>query len=409
MTRPRLYQLLLGLAVLLIPMLVWVGVAGANSFRTGDNVTVASGVTLDKTVFASGRNITIAGTVNGDVFCAGMTVNISGTVNGDVMCAGQTVTITGTVNGDARLAGQTINLSGPISGNVSAAGQTLTTDSKANIGRDAQFGGTDVVLNGKVGRDLTVGGTNVTLNSVVGRDVTGAMQQLNLEPNAKVNGALEYTSDRKLNQADGAQVNGTVTRHTPDRRESHRTYGSIVKLKGAFAAYCFLAALFMGLILILLAPRAFHLASASALNHVGMTFLMGFIGSIAIPVVIGLLFATIIGIPLALVALALWLGVIGLTGFMAAYAVGRWLFRSSIDNVIAYMLLGIAILMVLYFIPFLGVLAVLAAYWFGLGMILLQLRRWPKPAYHAATIHHIDVLDEPEPSTTQPKRRKSQP
>ena len=70
-----------------------VSVVEAQSFQSDNDVTVAKSKFVSSTLWASWKNIDIAGTVKGDVFCVGQNVTINGTVEGDAISASQIVTI----------------------------------------------------------------------------------------------------------------------------------------------------------------------------------------------------------------------------------------------------------------------------------------------------------------------------
>lgn len=376
----RLKYLIAGLVVVL-PILVLAAVVQAHSFRSGNNVTVAQNATLNQTLFASGLTLDVAGTVNGDVFCAGQNITVSGTVNGDVMCAGQSVSVTGTVNGNVRLAGQDVTINGQVSGNATVAGQSFTLDSRSKIGGDLSAVGSDITLNGPVGRDAAFGSGTVTINSSVGRDVKAAVSTLTLGSKANVSGNINYTSSKDLIRNSGAVVGGSITRSAPKQQE-HVRPGSIVTFGWLSALYMFVSFLLIALVLVLLLPRVFYVPAEYARRHMGRTFLVGLVSSIVVPVVlIGLMF-TVIGIPLALFAGLVWLVLVLLSGPFAAFLLGRLILHGVTNNPIWTMLLGGAILLILYFVPFLGVLTTLLTLWFGLGAILLRTTHLPRPNYN---------------------------
>ena len=380
----RMKLLLLGLLVAL-PILAGVSVARAQDFHTGNDITVAKGETVDKTFFAAGRTVDIAGKINGDVFCAGQNITISGEVTGDVICAGQTVRVSGTVGGDVRVAGQSVTLSGTIMHNLSAAGQSVVSDSDSIVKGDASIGGQTATLNGSVGRDLAAGSNSLTLNNVVGRDVQVSGQDLTLGGNAKIAGNVIYTSRNQLHREGGAQIAGHITHNLPKQHERHARVGSIFRMSIWFALYMLLAALLVGLVLVLLMPHAFHGASETALHHPGKTLLTGFIASIVAPIVVILLMFTVVGIPLGVLLLLAWLLVLALAGPFAAYYTGRLLMQKA-TNAIAIMALGTLVLLLLYFVPILGGIVWFLALWFGLGIILLQAKRLPKQRYDTVAI-----------------------
>jgi cytoskeletal protein CcmA (bactofilin family) len=369
------------IAVLLaLPVLAWVSVAHAQSFRSGNDVTVASGQTVNSTLFATGHTVDIAGTVNGDVFCAGQSVTVSGRINGDVICAGQDLTVTGTVTGDVRLAGQQVTLGATVAGNATIGAETYSQTSGGRVDGDLTVGANQTTLNGLVGRDVAVGGTTLTVASVVSRNVQFAGTDLRLASNARVGGSINYTSNNTLQKSSGAIVAGEVTKHAPSKQEKH-----VWPFSWLFALYIFVSFLVAALLLVLLLPRMFERTARTARAHMGKTFLVGFLASIIVPALLMVIFVTVIGIPFALVAGLIWLLLGILAGPVAAYLLGHYVLSGS-RNAILIMLVGAAILFLLYLLPFIGFLAWLLAEWFGLGALLLQARRVGMPHYGMETL-----------------------
>lgn len=385
----RIKLLLIGILAA-VPILTGVSVAQAHSFHSGDNVTISRNETVDHTIFAAGRTIDIAGKVNGDVFCAGQNITLSGTITGDVICAGQNVRIAGQVNGDVRVAGQNVTVGGTITRNLSAAGQTVSLEAGAKVSGDVSIGGQDATLNGAVGRDLAIGSTTATLNSIIGRDVQSAGQNLTLGSDAKVAGNITYTSKNTLDRGEGSQVAGKITRNEPKQREQGNRIGSIIRMSVWAALYMLIALMLAAVVLVLVMPRVFHSATDVAVKRPGKTLLVGFIASLVMPIVIALLMFSIIGIPLGILVLVGWLFASLLASTFSAYYVGR-LLLSDATNAVGIMALGTLVLLLLYFVPILGAIVWIFALWFGLGTILLQANRLPKPRYNIAAIEASPV------------------
>jgi hypothetical protein len=264
------------------------------------------------------------------------------------------------------------------------AGQTFVLASHASIGQDLSVAGQNVTLNGPIERDLAAGSGSVTINSSVGRNVQAHVRTLSLGNKADIGGSVDYTSNKSLARSKGAVVAGSITRSSP--KAGHVRPGAIVPVNFLMALYMFITFLLIALLLVLFMPRAFHLAAETARMHLLRTFLVGFVASIVVPVVLVALLFTIIGIPLALFLGLVWLVVVLLSGSFAAYLLGRLLLRGATNNAIWTILLGGAVLLILYFVPFLGVLTSLVGLWFGLGTILQQLLRMPRPRYDMSSV-----------------------
>ena len=370
---------LLIIALLLLTLTVSVGVAGAQSFRSGDNVTVAEGQRIDGTLWASGKNIDIAGTVNGDVFCAGQNVTISGTVRGDVICVAQTIRIAGSVNGDVRLAAQTVTISGDVNNNSSIAAQTFLLEGAGSVVGDASVAANDANLIGRVGRDASIAAQTVAISSSIGRELKATTEHLSLNSDARVGGDLSYTSANKANVANGATIGGITNRYEPKETANHR--GRLFGFSALTALYTIISLLIVALALVLLVPQLFRVVSGVAITSPLKTLLVGVVAVFVFPIVFVALLLTVLGIPLALLLLLGWLLILALSGLFFSYYLGRLLLKNQ-PNPIIIMLVGSLIVLVLHVVPILGFVIGAVAIWMGSGMLLLSLKRqFVRPQY----------------------------
>jgi cytoskeletal protein CcmA (bactofilin family) len=363
----------LTISLVILSALAFVGVANAQSFKSGDTVTVATNETISGMLFASGNSIDIAGTINGDLYCAGATVTISGTVNGDVLCAGQTIVISGKIDGDARLAASTVTLSSDITGSATVGAQTLVIDNDAKINRDLLGGVNSLTLNGEIGRDMLAGGTDVIVNGKIGRNLKGGVENITIGSSGVIGGNVEYVGTKDPVISSGGRIDGTITRTEPKSESASATFSPVAFTFGFFI-YGLIAMLLVALILVGLFPRVFNEASEITMKKPGITFLTGLVAAVVIPISIGILLVSFVGIPLAILALLVWFIVIILSGPFSAYLLGKYLLPKS-SQPIGIMALGGAVLFVSYFIPIIGFFTMIGAYLFGTGMILSR-SRW---------------------------------
>jgi len=364
----KIVTLTLGLVIL--SGLVFVGVANAQSFKSGDTISVPASETINGMLFATGSNIDIAGTVNGDVYCAGQTINISGTVNGDVICAGQTVNVSGKIDGSLRLAGQTVTLSGTIGNSATIATQDLTIDKNAVITRDLLGGSQNVTVNGSIGRDFVSGTRSLTVYGTVGRDVRGGLDTLTVGSTGVIGGNVDYYGTKDPVVTTGGKITGTITRTTP-KKQQFTDYSPVAFAIGWFI-YSFIAMLALALVMVGLFPRVLEKSAAETMKKPGKAALVGALAIILTPVFIVMLFMTVIGAPLAILTILTWIVIMILSTPFAAFLLGRALLRDAKQKPIVVMLLGASILIVSYFIPIIGFITLIAAYLFGVGMILVQ-------------------------------------
>jgi hypothetical protein len=148
------------------------------------------------------------------------------------------------------------------------------------------------------------------------------------------------------------------------------------------AWYLFFASLVVGLAVILVFPRQVHDISSGAINKPGRVLLVGLATSILAPIVILAALLTLVGMPLAFFIGLLWFTVVVASGPLFAYFVGRLLLRKYATQPVLTMLVGVVAVFVLYLIPVINLLAMIASLWFGSGMLLVQLaKHYKKPVY----------------------------
>jgi cytoskeletal protein CcmA (bactofilin family) len=362
------------------PVVAWAGLAHAQTFsaNTDEHRTVNS------TLYSAGHTVDVRGTVNGDVFCAGETVTVNATVHGDVICAGQDITIKGHVDGDVRVAGQTVHIGAQVQRNLTLFAQTFTLDSDAKVGQDALVNGGTSDVQGSVGRDMILNSSDGTVMNTVGRNLRFSGDDLHIRSGATVHGDVQYTSTHDADISSLAHISGSTHHTVPDQSRRHGHRGMVVGFSLGFYLIALMLLGVTALVLVLLFPKPLHEVSGVIARSMGKTLLTGFLAGLAVPIAFFVLLFSLVGIPLAVILLLAWFLVLLLSGPVAAYYLGSMVLAKS-KNSILMMMLGTFLLVTLYFVPVIGMLAMLVASWLGSGAILLMLkRRLPAPKYHVS-------------------------
>ncbi len=342
--------------------------ARAQSIRTGSSTNIQKSETVDSSLVIAGETINIAGTVQGDVYCAGQTVSITGTVRGDVMCAGQTVNVSGLVEGDIRVAGQQVRLDGRVDGSATLLGQAVSVDKSTVIADDLLITASTATVDGSVARDLGIAANTARVNAPVGRNLSGQVAQLTLGTSANIKGSIDYTSSRNLTREDGAKVAGEVKRREP-KQQPNKSKWAVMPF--ATLAYLLISLMLVALVLVVLFPRLFEQTNAYSRKNLGLTALVGAGTLFAAPIVMVILAVTFVGLPLSFMALLAWLLLLSLSGPVTGYIVGeRILSRTKYKKPFLYMLVGGAIVLVLYVVPVVNIFALLGAGVVGTGAVV---------------------------------------
>ncbi len=347
--------------VVLCLLTLFVAPAFATEFRTGNTITVGADEVIDDDLMAAGGSVVIQGKVTGDVLAAGQTVRVTGPVGGSVMAAGQNVIVTGDVDGSARLAGGSVTLGGLVKRNAQAAGQSLVVSETADIRKDVHVAGTSFDLDGAIGRMLGIAAQTAAIRGAVGGDVLFEGQHLSLGPAAKVGGELAYRSDVEPEIAQGATVVGGVTklpsRQGAERKRGFSPVGFILKLLAWFA---------FGAVGIALLPRIFRAAAAAVGVRFWWNVLLGFLLLVAGPIAAIIVMVTVIGLPLGVVGLIVFLIALLFSSIPVGIYLGGWLFRSASPYLALF--IGLLALGLLGLVPYLGFIVKLLTLLVGLAV-----------------------------------------
>jgi cytoskeletal protein CcmA (bactofilin family) len=348
-------------------------VAYAAEPRSGDIVVVGPDEVIDDDLYAFGSTVDIQGTVRGDVIAFAQSVTVSGTVTGDLIAAGATVSVPGSVEGSIRAGAVTLALSGAVGEDVVAGARELGVGQDSSIGRDLLAGAESIRMQGQVGRRLTAGANNLTIGGSVGGDVKVEVESLTITDGAVIGGNLVYTSDNQATIGQGAQIRGTVEQREPRRPErADDGPGAIV---GWFQT---LIGMFLtGLLFVLLLPRFSGRTIETLRSSPWASLGLGVLSLLVTPLAALLLFVLglFIGgwwiglILLAIFAIAMVLGFV-IAGLFTGRQVVERIGRPDVHLLVA-LAIGLAILLLIGVVPFLGPLVVILATLFGLGTLIL--------------------------------------
>ena len=354
----------------------------ALDLRGGDTITIGSGEVIEGDLYIAGSDITINGTVSGDVWAAGRSITINGSVNGAVTAAGQYINLNGTIARSARIAGQALIVNGAIGTDLLAFGSTVDISNKTTVGTDLLIGCATANIAGQVNRNVKGGADDIKISGTIGGDLKLEVNRLTITSTANIKGNLEYTSENEAVIETGGQVAGRITHQMPEPEKKGDTRGILPWIAAAGVAgliagkvLSFLMVLVIAVIFIFTIRRR-TVAMADSIRtspwaSLGWGALILFVTPFAAIIVC----ITIIGLPLGLIALALWGIAIYLSQIPVALCIGLLLIGrfkkvASGGILVGAVAAGLAILMLLRLIPVVGFLVSLAVILFGMGSLV---------------------------------------
>lgn len=338
--------------------------------------TIAKPGTIREDVYLAGRSVEVREQVAGDVVAAGVRVSIENRVRGDVLAAGGAVTVRATVDDDVRAAGGSVEVAGHVGDDVLAAGGEVLLPRSATIGGRAWLAGGSIAIAGQVGQGVRAAAGDIAITGQIAGDVELAGETITIGPQAVIRGNLTYYSANEASIDSKALIAGTVTRRDGAARAAPGPSAAGTRL-GLFAA------LAVATIVYYLLLPVFSLQTAAAIRSAPWQSLgLGLAMLATTPLVVVLLFISLLGVWLALVVLALYLALLIaglLTGALALADLGLTLARLAETPPRAWRIGSIAatfaLLWLLCFIPVLGALSVFALLVLGIGALTAALWR----------------------------------
>jgi hypothetical protein len=223
----------------------------------------------------------------------------------------------------------------------------------------------DVLIRGRVDGDVVVASGDVTIRGTVDGDVVTFDGTATLGRRAHVGGDLRYI-DKKPVVTPGAQVDGKTKRFSGE----FKGVGAGIAI--GFWLAVTLSLLVLGLLLLLLAPRAGDAVARTSGAKLGVSIALGIAAFIALPILAVLACVTILGLPFGIGLLLALFPLYGIAYATTALVIGN---RITKGAGIAAFVVGLLILRLLALIPIAGGLIGLIALIVGLGVLLKTLLR----------------------------------
>jgi cytoskeletal protein CcmA (bactofilin family) len=224
----------------------------------------------------------------------------------------------------------------------------------------------DILIRGTVHGDVVAVNGDVTIRGKVTGDVATVAGTAMLGRRARIGGDLTYF-DHKPVVARGAKVSGKTQKYDTGKLTVPLGVAAI-----AFWLAISLSLLVLGLLLLLLAPRAGEAVARTARTRLGASIGIGILAFILLPILGVLACVTVLGIPFGVGLLAALYPLYAIGYATTAFVVGRMILKSA--RIPAF-LVGLIILRLLALIPFAGGLIGLLAIILGLGLLFMTLFR----------------------------------
>jgi len=367
----KLIKFLLIFGLIVIPLTA----IKATDKTNNETLFVAQDEIISGNLIAAGENIIIDGTISGDLIVAAKSLVVTGRVEGDILALSQDIEIEGEVGGNVRVFGDSVNIDSNITRNLNVFGSNVNIGENTRVGWDVlTISVSSVRIRGNIYGSLSAYGQKVFIASKIGKnvDVTnyGQNQNLTIAKETVINGDLNYSARIPAEIASGANISGQ-TNYQELQEENKTTFSSWAWSR----LFSVLSIILIGLVLIFLMPKYLKDINENLKKHSGKIALVGSGLLLIVPPLSLILLFTIIGVPLALVLISLWLAGMFLAKTLIAVVLGeiliKDLFKKPSAHIFWSLILGAFILSLIFSLPFVGWFIRLVAIAFGLGSIVL--------------------------------------
>lgn len=298
-------------------------IASGCSLSIGGDEAVSHRVGSD--YFGAGGFVNLTDPVAGDAFLAGGQVATAAEVSGDLVAAGGQVSIGGSVGDDAYAAGGDVKVDAIVRGNARIGGGDIAVGPATVIAGSTTLAGGRVNFEGDSHGYLHINGGTVTIDGVVHGDAEIRSEELVVGPETRIGGRLIYSGPTAPVVPEGAVISGGVLFHEATHGSyMHHRHGPVRHgVHWVGRTLWFVGVFFVGALFLILFPglssRAADTIGREPLQSLGV----GFAVLACVPFLAVVLLITIIGIPLALLLVPLYLLLLFLGWIVAAHFVGQ--------------------------------------------------------------------------------------
>ncbi len=339
--------------------------------------TIRPGETHTGNVVRFAPSVSIEGTLDGDLYVTAPTVRISGVVTGDVFAAGSLVDVTGEIKKSFRAAAANVTVDGTVEDNVLVTGGSLVLGSKSHIRGSVSAYTGQLTHHGVIDGSLTFTGGTAILGGKVLEDAALTADALEIEPGARIEGDVDYSTRKPMDDQLRAIAGGDVSFSESPVEEKDEPKSAEHKLRpttfgvGKWIAF-FTASFLFGCALLAIfgehEPKVTTAIGTDALRCAGIGFV-----SILVTIAVTLSAILLITIPFVFIYLVAYVVAGYLAKIPVAIWVGRFLLAKANRPSGPYMALfvGLIAIYLVFMLPYLGLLAQFLAALLGLGAMTM--------------------------------------
>ncbi|HEX3044211.1 MAG TPA: polymer-forming cytoskeletal protein [Bacillota bacterium] len=349
--------------------------AGTWQIKSGDEVISKTQV-IEGDLLFSGERLEVDGVIHGDLIVNAGELVINGRVDGSVIGGvWGNLTLGGTVGGNLRVIANEVDLNGIVNRSVTVGASQFQTSAASKVG-----GGllgyflSNVRLTGEIVGPVNIGSINMMeIGGRIRGDVKTSGLGIKWLAPVDITGTVADHSQTPGNPAKAPRVKvGKYQYYEPSAADQLQGFKSQMMLSFTM----FIGGLLLSLIFYRLFPRtAWTISEPSPVNFKA-SFLAGLLGFFGIPLASLILFITMMGIPLALFLILVYVLLLFFAWAPVYLWFGRLIFKSRLKPSVMIVFGGL-VLMLIGLIPIFSFILQILFTILGMGMVIRNI----KPQY----------------------------
>jgi hypothetical protein len=363
----------------LFSALLFMSFAASAQFEAGNQINVSTPYPDD--MYIAGGAVSIDAPIGGDCILAGGEINVNDSIANDLMVGGGQINVRGPVGDDIRVAGGDIEIDSEVMDDLIVFGGKITLTPNAIIhGNVVSYGG-ELTVNGTVLGAMKASGGKITVNGTVQGPASLSAGELTILDGAKFFSEVDYWSEKgevdfgNSVQAGEAIYNTSLAWEGSDPTDT----GTLLGLGFLFMVIFVLGGYLFLVLLEWAFGNGFSRAAGEAAKSWSRSLGVGVIYTIGVPILVVLSFMIVIGIPVGIVGLVLYLISMIFGNFVAALLLAHlWKDKKSKTwNVLLTALVALPIAIILQLlasIPVLGFLFSFVVLCITFGAIIMAIR-----------------------------------
>jgi hypothetical protein len=347
-------------------------------FEAGDNIRITQPYPDD--IYIAGGEVTIEAPVYGDAVLAGGNINVNDSILQDLTIGGGEINVRGYVGDDIRVAGGSVEINSDVMDDLIVfAGEIRASPDATIYGNVVSYGG-ELTIDGTVLGQTKASGGKIVINGSVEGDAVISAGDLEIGDGASFLSNVSYWAEGGDVDFGNSVKNGEAKFDSSLAWEGSNSPDASTIL--GFGVLFMILFLFGGYLILLLLEwvfgQGFTKAAQQVMTKWSSTLGVGVIYVVGVPLLTVLSFSIVIGIPVGLFVLFLYLFSMVFGNFVAALIlVHLWKEKKQKNwNIFITSLIALGISLVLQgltSIPFIGILISFAVLCTTYGSVILVL------------------------------------